>query len=60
MTCPICGAKTKVVDTQSPDCETIKRKRECLNCYYRFFTVETESEQKVGNQGRPKKYKRSE
>lgn len=43
MTCPICGGKTKVVDSRSaPDC--VYRKRACLNCEYSFITVEIEDD----------------
>lgn len=42
MTCPVCGGETKVTDTRHPDCETVKRRRECLECGHRFTTTETE------------------
>lgn len=46
MTCPICGGKTRVVDSRQPDVETVRRRRECLECGYRFNTEERETEQK--------------
>lgn len=44
MTCPVCGGDTKVIDVRAPDCEHFRRRRECLECKYRFFTVEYEEE----------------
>ena len=41
MNCPVCGEKTKVVDSRS-DCESVSRVRECLKCGYRFKTIELE------------------
>ena len=41
--CPVCGGKTRVVDSR-PDCESVKRKRKCLECGYRFFTVEIDED----------------
>ena len=46
MTCPICGAKTRVVDCRK-DCETVVRRRKCTECGYIFYTEETESTSKV-------------
>lgn len=43
MTCPVCGEKTKVIDSRS-DCECIYRVRQCVVCGYRFKTVEYEEE----------------
>lgn len=42
MKCPYCGSKeTEVVETRdSEDLETIRRRRECLNCKKRFTTYE--------------------
>ncbi len=42
MRCPKCGsADDKVVDSrQSRDASTIRRRRECLKCKYRFTTYE--------------------
>lgn len=41
MTCPICGDKTHVIDSAS-DTEQIYRRRECVSCKHRFYTVESE------------------
>ncbi len=41
MNCPICIKDTKVVDTRlSSDGLGIRRRRECIECEYRFSTVE--------------------
>jgi transcriptional repressor NrdR len=42
MRCPACGAdEDRVVDTRSRnDCKSVRRKRLCLRCGRRFFTVE--------------------
>lgn len=43
MTCPVCGSKTKVIDT----CNTIDviyRKRRCVSCGYTFNTEEVETD----------------
>ena len=42
MRCPSCGhLESKVVDSRpSDDFTTIRRRRECLNCKYRFTTYE--------------------
>ncbi|MBT6254377.1 transcriptional repressor NrdR [Candidatus Uhrbacteria bacterium] len=41
MNCPICIRDTKVVDTRlSSDGLGIRRRRECIECEYRFSTVE--------------------
>jgi transcriptional repressor NrdR len=40
MRCPYCGKEeSKVIDTRESD-ETIRRRRECLNCRKRFTTYE--------------------
>ena len=40
MTCPKCGADAmKVVDTRGED-GTVRRRRECLLCLYRFTSYE--------------------
>ncbi|GAB4148610.1 MAG: transcriptional regulator NrdR [Patescibacteria group bacterium] len=43
MLCPNCKtSRDKVVDSrESKDCLIIRRRRECLNCGYRFSTLET-------------------
>jgi transcriptional repressor NrdR len=42
MRCPKCGSRDdKVIDSrQSRDSSSIRRRRECLNCNYRFTTYE--------------------
>jgi len=42
MHCPVCNHKeTKVIDSRlSQDCSTIRRRRECLKCKYRYSTME--------------------
>ena len=42
MRCPKCGSRDdKVIDSrQSRDSSSIRRRRECLNCYFRFTTYE--------------------
>src|SRR5438046_3058175 len=42
MRCPKCGSRDdKVIDSrQSRDSSSIRRRRECLNCKYRFTTYE--------------------
>jgi transcriptional repressor NrdR len=42
MRCPKCGSRDdKVIDSrQSRDSSSIRRRRECLNCHYRFTTYE--------------------
>lgn len=42
MLCPKCqSSQTKVIDSRSVDDDTsIRRRRECLNCGYRFNTYE--------------------
>ena len=39
MTCPVCGGKTHVVDSRQSE-DSIKRRRECLECNHRFSTLE--------------------
>lgn len=43
MTCPICSGKTKVIDT-AHDFDAIYRRRECLDCKFRFSTVEVDED----------------
>ncbi len=49
MKCPNCGSlKDKVIDTrQSKDGTVIRRRRECLECGFRFTTYERFQEEKV-------------
>lgn len=41
MTCPVCGAKTKILDSRKR-IDYVRRRRECVECGYRFTTEETE------------------
>lgn len=43
MTCPVCAKKTIVVHCRR-DCETVQRKRKCVDCGHIFFTEEVEIE----------------
>ena len=43
MNCPVCGEKTKVIDSRS-DCESVERTRQCVECGYRFKTIEYEED----------------
>lgn len=43
MTCPICGGKTHMVDTR-PTEDSVKRRRECVECKHRFSTVEIDAD----------------
>ena len=43
MTCPVCGGKTKVVDSRpEPDC--VHRRRVCVKCKHSFTTSEIEDD----------------
>ena len=46
MRCPKCGSRDdKVIDSrQSRDSSSIRRRRQCLSCGYRFTTYETPAE----------------
>lgn len=41
MTCPVCGAETKVMCCRK-DCESVVRRRKCVECGYVFYTQELE------------------
>lgn len=43
MTCPVCGSKTHIVNSRS-DGETVRRRRECLDCGHRFTTREIDND----------------
>lgn len=44
MTCPKCAGRTKVYDCRPDEAgETKTRRRECLECGYRFKTIEIET-----------------
>ena len=42
MTCPVCGGAVKVLDCCT-DCESVYRRRKCLECDAEFFTTESET-----------------
>lgn len=43
MTCPKCAGRTRIYDCRPDEAgETKMRRRECLECGYRFKTVEIE------------------
>ena len=44
MTCPVCGGKAHVLESRS-DGETVRRRRECLECGHRFITQEMDTDQ---------------
>ena len=44
MTCPKCGAETRVIDSR-PTGDMIRRRRECENCRRRITTYEVTLEQ---------------
>lgn len=39
MTCPICEGATKVINSRT-NSESVRRRRECVDCGYRFSTLE--------------------
>ena len=43
MTCPKCNGKTEIVDTRADD-DAVKRRRQCLECGYRFSTIEIDKD----------------
>lgn len=43
MTCPVCDGKTRVFESR-PDLESVRRRRECIDCGYRFHTVELDAD----------------
>ena len=43
MTCPVCGGRTIVYDSRPTD-DIINRRRKCIDCEYRFSTVEVETD----------------
>ena len=44
MNCPVCGGNTIVADSR-PQPDTIKRRRKCVECNYRFSTFEIDEDQ---------------
>lgn len=43
MTCPKCGGVTFVKDSRSDE-DQVRRRRECTECKYRFFTLEIDTD----------------
>ena len=43
MTCPKCGAETCVIDSR-PSEDSVRRRRECLECGERFNTMEIDAD----------------
>ena len=41
MLCPMCDGETKVTDSR-PKVDSVNRRRECLECGFRFKTVEVD------------------
>lgn len=48
MTCPICGADSRVIDSRA-DCEGVYRRRKCKECNHIFNTSEYESDSSAYN-----------
>lgn len=44
MTCPNCENNTMVIDSR-PTVDSVNRRRQCINCGFRFNTVEIDEEQ---------------
>lgn len=43
MTCPKCNGKTKILDSRGGG-DSVKRRRLCLECGYRFSTIEIDKD----------------
>lgn len=43
MNCPVCGGDTTVIHCRR-DCESVYRRRKCLECNHVFYTTEVESD----------------
>ena len=41
MTCPQCGGETRITNSRKT-CDTVRRRRECCECEFRFTTMEIE------------------
>lgn len=41
MNCPVCNAKTKIINTRTNKSNNIARTRKCINCDIRIHTKET-------------------
>lgn len=44
MTCPVCNGDTKVIDSRLNGNDTVKRRRECKVCKFRFNTYEIDED----------------
>ena len=44
MNCPKCGGKIKTRDSRHINCEAVFRVRYCIDCGYKFETIEYEKE----------------
>lgn len=42
MTCPVCGGKVKAFDSRSREGLYVWRRKKCVDCGYRFTTLEFE------------------
>ena len=40
MNCPCCGRETRIIDSR-PNSEGVRRRHRCMECGYRFSTMET-------------------
>lgn len=49
MNCPKCQSDQLIVIDSRPDPKSVKRRRECLACGFRFNTIETIDERKNKN-----------
>lgn len=57
MTCPVCGERSRCIDTIT-ECDVIYRKRQCVDCGYVFYTEEIDSRNaNVAKEFRELKYK---
>lgn len=43
MTCPLCNGKTMIWDSRHDD-ESVRRGRKCLECGYKFLTIEIDKD----------------
>lgn len=43
MTCPQCGGETHITNSRK-SCDSVRRRRECRECGYRFTTIEIEND----------------
>ena len=46
MDCPVCERNTKVINSR-PSSDSIRRRRVCLECGYRFNTVEVDEDMHI-------------